>query len=103
MGIVASLFCRLEHFLRLHIPEIVVLRPEATFLVWMDCAGLGLGADELDKFMISEVWQHACASDNRRSSRCVYTSSLSYALMLCSDPIRVCEFIIDDEVGHFSK
>ncbi|KAL1530108.1 hypothetical protein AB1Y20_001029 [Prymnesium parvum] len=45
----------LEHFLRLHIPEIVVLRPEATFLVWMDCAGLGLGADELDKFMISEA------------------------------------------------
>ena len=34
-------------FCREHIPGIIPLRPQASFLVWLDCRGLGLGHDEL--------------------------------------------------------
>lgn len=38
-----------------HIPEIRVIQPEATYLVWLDCRALGLAKEELDKFMIDEA------------------------------------------------
>ena len=33
------------------IPGIELIEPEATFLLWLDCSGLGLSADELTAFM----------------------------------------------------
>ena len=33
-----------EDFIQAQIPEIVVVRPEASFLVWLNCVGLGLEA-----------------------------------------------------------
>ena len=36
-----------EDFFREHLPEIKVLRPDASFLVWIDCRGLGLSHEEL--------------------------------------------------------
>ena len=36
-----------EKFLKERIPEIRISRPEATYLVWLDCRGLGLDHREL--------------------------------------------------------
>lgn len=37
------------------IPEIRVIQPEATYLVWFDCKALNLKKDELDQFMVNEA------------------------------------------------
>jgi cystathionine beta-lyase len=37
------------------IPRINVIEPEATYLVWLDCRGLGLNNRELKDFMIKEA------------------------------------------------
>eukprot|EP00966_Prymnesium_polylepis_P173828 4020913-Prymnesium_polylepis.1 len=31
------------------------MRPEATYLVWLDCAALGLGEEELGAFMLERA------------------------------------------------
>jgi cystathionine beta-lyase len=36
-----------DAYLRLHIPQVKVYRPQASFLVWLDCRGLGLGHRKL--------------------------------------------------------
>ncbi len=38
-----------------HIPGIEVVRPEGTYLVWLDCRGLGLDADQLKKLMLEQA------------------------------------------------
>ncbi len=45
----------LSDFIEKHIPAIRVIIPQATFLVWLDCSGLGLKPDALKKFMIYEA------------------------------------------------
>ncbi|MBN1145017.1 MAG: PatB family C-S lyase [Bacteroidales bacterium] len=42
-------------FIEKHIPAIRVIIPQATYLVWLDCSGLGLEPDALKKFMIHEA------------------------------------------------
>jgi cystathionine beta-lyase len=42
----------LDHFLKSHIPEIRMIRPEATYMAWLDCRGLGMEEQELKDFMI---------------------------------------------------
>lgn len=42
----------LEHYLSVHVPRVVPLRPEAGYLVWLDCSRLRLGAADLSKFML---------------------------------------------------
>lgn len=42
-------------YLNKNVPELVPMRPEATYLIWLDCRGLGLGQDELRKFFIDEA------------------------------------------------
>jgi len=37
------------------IPQIKVIRPEATYLLWLDCRKLGLNNEELKKFMIKKA------------------------------------------------
>ena len=37
-------------YIRKHIPGITPVVPEATFLLWLDCAGLGLPREELEGF-----------------------------------------------------
>lgn len=39
-------------FLRERVPEITPVVPEATFLLWMDCSGLGLAREKLEGFFI---------------------------------------------------
>ncbi|MNF86787.1 Cystathionine beta-lyase PatB [compost metagenome] len=38
--------------------KIKVLPTDSLYLAWMDCRGLGMNADELDRFMLKEarVW-----------------------------------------------
>ena len=37
------------------IPEIKVMKPEASYLLWLDCRGLGLNQEELCTFMVKEA------------------------------------------------
>ncbi|WP_018130778.1 MalY/PatB family protein [Effusibacillus pohliae] len=37
------------------IPQIKVIEPEGTYLVWLDCRELGLSAGELDRFMLDRA------------------------------------------------
>lgn len=42
-------------FCKEHIPGIRPLRPQASFLVWLDCRGLGLGHDELVSLFVDRA------------------------------------------------
>ena len=41
-----------------HIPQIKVTRMDGTYLMWLDCRGLPIPAEEVDKFMVekAKVW-----------------------------------------------
>ncbi|MGN0709059.1 MAG: MalY/PatB family protein, partial [Anaerovoracaceae bacterium] len=41
-----------------YLPEIKMTEPEGTYLVWLDCSGLGLGVEKLDDFIIhkAKLW-----------------------------------------------
>ena len=41
-------------YIEKNIPKIKVLRPEGTFLLWLDCRELGLSQEELNKLMIEK-------------------------------------------------
>ncbi len=41
-----------DQFLKEQIPQIRVMQPEASFLVWLDCRGLGLSRSELVKLFV---------------------------------------------------
>ncbi len=44
-----------ESFLETHIPQIIPVRPEATFLVWLDCRGMGMSDKELNDFFLKKA------------------------------------------------
>lgn len=44
-----------EQFFNDHIPDIRVIRPEASFLIWLDCRQLGLSHDALQDLFINEA------------------------------------------------
>ena len=41
-----------DEFLKAHAPKIKVIRPQASFLIWLDCRDLGLSQTELNKFFV---------------------------------------------------
>jgi len=45
----------IEDFFRTKVPEIKVYRPQASFLVWLDCKGLGLDKKELKDFFFNQA------------------------------------------------
>jgi cystathionine beta-lyase len=45
----------LEEYVSRHVPQIGVVRPEATYLVWLDCRRLGLDNSELKRLMLEEA------------------------------------------------
>lgn len=45
----------LEEFVAEFIPQIKVVKPEGTYLIWLDCRGLGLDKEGLEKFMREEA------------------------------------------------
>ena len=38
-----------------NVPQIKVIKPEGTYLVWMDCRELGLNTQQLNDFMINKA------------------------------------------------
>jgi cystathionine beta-lyase len=44
-----------ESFLAAHLPQIKPLRPEATFLVWLDCRDTGMTDKELNDFFLNKA------------------------------------------------
>lgn len=45
----------IEEFCKDNIPQIKPLRPQASFLVWLDCRGLGLSHDELNDLFVNKA------------------------------------------------
>ena len=45
----------IEDFCKENIPQIKPLRPQASFLVWLDCRGLGLSHDELNDLFVNKA------------------------------------------------
>lgn len=45
----------LKGFVAAHLPRVRVIEPEATYLVWLDFRGLGLGWQELKQLMLHEA------------------------------------------------
>ena len=48
----------LRAFLRENIPQIKLVEPEGTYLVWLDCSGLGLSEEALEKLIVhkAKLW-----------------------------------------------
>lgn len=44
-----------ERYCAEHLPSLHVVRPEASFLVWLDCRGLGLGQSELEQLFLKKA------------------------------------------------
>lgn len=44
-----------QQFLKEHVPEITVRLPECTYLLWIDCRGLGLDDQALANFMVNDA------------------------------------------------
>ena len=44
-----------DDFLQKHIPQIKIVRPEASFLIWLNCKGLNLTQSELENFFIHKA------------------------------------------------
>jgi cystathionine beta-lyase len=42
-------------YCREYIPEIIPVRPEATYMIWLDCRKLGMPGKQLGKFFVSEA------------------------------------------------
>ena len=42
-------------YCREHIPGIVAIKPQASFLVWLDCTGLGLDHDTLIDLFVNKA------------------------------------------------
>tara|TARA_B110001452_G_scaffold266425_1_gene273267 strand:- start:908 stop:2257 length:1350 start_codon:yes stop_codon:yes gene_type:complete len=49
--------------LRAHVPEVVPLPPEATYLVWLDCSRLGLAPAALHDFLLRRAKLHLSAGE----------------------------------------
>jgi len=45
----------LDDYVRRHLPSIRVIKPEGTYLAWLDCRGLGLAPKELQDFMLGRA------------------------------------------------
>lgn len=45
----------LEAYLQTHIPQIKAIRPEGTYLVWLDCSALKMSGKMLNEFMIKKA------------------------------------------------
>jgi len=45
----------LKFYIAEHIPEIRVIEPQGTYLVWLDCRQLGMNAQALNNFMITQA------------------------------------------------
>ena len=52
IGYLYDNYCFLESFLKKNLPGVVPMKPEATYLVWLDFSAFGLSDDELNKKIV---------------------------------------------------
>jgi cystathionine beta-lyase len=45
----------LEQFVSEYLPKIKVIRPESTFLVWLDCNEMGMNDKDLNEFFLQKA------------------------------------------------
>ncbi|MBN1158396.1 MAG: PatB family C-S lyase [Bacteroidales bacterium] len=45
----------IDEFIQKHMPRIQVIRPQATYLVWLDCKDLGLNHNDLNELLIQNA------------------------------------------------
>jgi len=45
----------LEEYVNQHLPKIKVIRPESTFLVWLDCSKMEMNDQDLNNFFLNEA------------------------------------------------
>lgn len=55
MAYVQENYGLLESFLKKHLPKVGVMRPEATFLVWLDFRAYGMKDKQLSRFIVSQA------------------------------------------------
>ena len=57
----AGNYSYLEAFCKEHLPQVRVVRPEATYLVWLDCSALQMSSEELSDILLKEgkLWLNA--------------------------------------------
>jgi cystathionine beta-lyase len=55
IGYLAGNMSLIQEFLQTHIPKIKLVKPEGTYLAWLDCSELGLSASELDNAMTNKA------------------------------------------------
>ena len=55
MDYVAENFRVVESYLAQHLPQLTAVRPEGTYLVWLDCRSLGLDKEALERLMLHEA------------------------------------------------
>lgn len=55
MDYVADNIQFLKEYIAEHLPGVTVVEQEATYLIWLDCRGLGLDVEELDRRIIHEA------------------------------------------------
>ena len=44
-----------DEFMKQHTPKIKVIRPQASFLIWLDCRDMGLSQDALNDFFVDKA------------------------------------------------
>lgn len=55
LGYVEKNIVTVENFLKEKLPEIIPIRPDASFLIWLDCHGLGLDHDNLVDLFVNKA------------------------------------------------
>ena len=55
LGVLRENIAFVRAYLAEHIPQIVPVETEATFLIWLDCRGLGLDDGELEQLFVHEA------------------------------------------------
>jgi cystathionine beta-lyase len=55
MDYLAGNVATLEDFVTENLPKIKVIRPESTFLVWLDCTEMGLNDNDLNEFFLHKA------------------------------------------------
>ncbi len=55
MEYLASNFKFMDEFLKTRIPEIKLVKPEGTYLAWLDCRGLGISDEEIEDLIVNKA------------------------------------------------
>ena len=79
-------------FLQQHIPQISLIEPEGTYLLWLDCRGLGLTNTELEELIVKKrrylrrgrqrFPARQCSLPPQRASRSAGTDTESHLLLI---------------------